>query len=157
MAAYAWVSGPTSADIRIDTGDLRYRYFGLPLRYKRMPEPTRSALIELSRRSEMLSPEWYQCAVFPLPTSNHPDRAWQSFYRQVFVWIDEDPEIARALAEDIARHFIEDSAESGLDASIVFFSPWVMEWDDRGGWKICADWRDEPGIQRYLKSKGLAP
>src|SRR4051794_11018966 len=84
--------GPlTSADIRLDTGDLRYRYLGVPLSYERMPEPQRSRLLALAAGSNVLRPEWHTCATFPKVGSNNPDRMCRGWYFQASVWAAEDP------------------------------------------------------------------
>ena len=157
LVGWACVSGPTSADIRIDTGDLRYRYFGVPLRYDPMPEPRRSALIKLSRGSQVLRPKWYRCAVFPLPTTNNSHFMCRSFYGQAFLWIEQDPEIARVVAEDVARYIIETNAERSLPESYDCLSFRILEEDEQGRRRISASWRDDHDVQVYLKSKGLTP
>src|SRR4051794_30927178 len=76
----------TSADIRLDTGDLRYRYFGIPIVYEKMPEPQRTRLLALTAGSAVCRNEWYQCAVFPLPTTNHTDGMCRGFYMKIDAW-----------------------------------------------------------------------
>ena len=150
--------GPTSADIRLDTGDLRYRWFGVPVWYDRMPEPTRSHLLAAAAGSAVLTPEWQTCVTYPLPTSNNTDAMCRGFYAEGADWIPADPGVARLVLEDVATYVRRTNARSGLPASVRMLSPLgVMGIDARGIRTIRPDWRDDPEVQAYLQSKGYVP
>jgi len=139
------VLGPSSADIRVDTGDLRYRYFGIPLQYRRMQEPQRTSLLALAARSDVLRPEWYQCADYTLGSSHDRAHCCRNHYFQITPWI----------AEDIARPIV-----AGCPASIPRCSPllnWLTEYDVKGRASIRHDWRDNVFVIAYMKMKGIRP
>lgn len=143
--------GPTSGDIRLDSGDLRYRYFGIPIIYERMPEPERSRLIKLTSKSSICRNEWHQCVVYPLRGSNNPDWMCRGFYWRIVKWIDVDPELALAGVDDVGRYIIDTHARQGLPKSMPLISGFTF--DNNGG--IRADWREDEGVKYYLESRGL--
>jgi hypothetical protein len=131
---------PTSTDIRLDTGDLRYRYFGIPLIYDRMPEPQRSRLLELTRGSKVCTSEWKRCAKFPLHGSNNPDAMCRGFYMRIEAWVDVDKKLALAGVEDVARYVRETNATEGLPKSAPLLSE--TEWSDQrpNAMRVKKDW-----------------
>src|SRR5436309_138335 len=68
IGAVTAIDGST-AEIRLDTGDIRHFYFGIPIGQTRMPEPQRSTLLTLSRGSSVLQLRWYAFR----PTVHHYD------------------------------------------------------------------------------------
>ena len=153
--AYSLLTGPTSGDIRIDTGDLRYRYLGIPITYRRMPEPQRSALLALAAQSSILKPEWHQCVSYPLHNSNNTDLMCREFYFCATVWAKQDQRLARAMLEDVARYIIRTRAASGLPLSSWLLSGVFVSPDDHGNWVLKPDWAQDEEAIAYLQSKGL--
>jgi len=146
--------GPTSADIRLDTGDLRYRYMGIPIVYERMPEPQRLRLLQLTKNSSVCTSNWEQCASFPLHTSNNPDGMCRGFYMRIEAWIDVDKKLALAGAEDIARYIRETNARNGLPRStpLLFKTAWS---DDQAKTMRVEDgWQADAEIAAYQASLG---
>jgi len=140
--------GLTSTDIRLDTGDLRDRYFGIPLVYYRMSEPQRSRLLQLTQGSGVCTPTWKQCATYPLPTSNNTALMCQYFYFSMDAWIPVDKKLARAGVEDVARYIIETKAQSGLPKSMPLILK-AFYTDDVS--RIDAEWHEDPRIKEYRK------
>lgn len=150
------VLGPSSADIRLDTGDLRYRYFGIPIVYERMPEPQRSRLLALASQSPILVSEWHQCANYPLPTTNNTDGMCRDFYFKIDAWIDVDPQIARLAAEDVASYIRDTNALESLPKSYSLLSGFVVEWTADNRQSVREDWRDDEGVRAYFDTHGIA-
>jgi hypothetical protein len=148
--------GPTSAEIRIDTGDLRYRYLGIPLEYKNMPEPERSLLLELAKKSNVLDGSWHECAKYPLPTTNNTDTMCRLFYHRVATWVQVDPQLALFLAEDVARYIQQTKARHGGPKG-SYLLLWLMENDDDGSDVVKDGWQDDEEVQAYLQSVGYTP
>jgi len=98
----AWAYGPTSAQIRLDTGDLRYCWWGIPLRHELMPEPDRSKIMALARKSKAVPEIWVTCVRYPKHTSNNPDLMYQHFYEDIAMQADEDQDLAIWQLEDVA-------------------------------------------------------
>jgi hypothetical protein len=140
----------TSADIRLDSGDLRYRYFGIPIVYERMPEPQRARLLALTSGSSVCRNVWCPCAVFPLPTSNNTDAMCRGFYMKMDAWIDVDRTLARAGIEDVGRYVIDTGVRQGLPRSFPLMRP--VELGKGGRMRVRSDWREDEGVQLYRES-----
>jgi hypothetical protein len=106
--------GPTSGEIRLDSGDLRYRYWGIPIDYQPMPEPKRTRLMDLAAKSGKIPSEWVLCQRYPLRGSNHADWMCFSFYFKAEEWINEDPAVAMRVMEDLAKYTQEMESKGGL-------------------------------------------
>ena len=145
--------GPSSADIRIDTGDLRYRYFGIPVVYRRMPEPYRSGLLAFGRDQDLLRPDWVQCEDFPFGGSGKDyARMFQGFYVKLVPWIGEHRGVARALARDIVRSI--KIRKLGLPRG-SYLLDWLTRRGTQGTLRVRSGWRDDPEVQAYLNSSGI--
>jgi hypothetical protein len=152
IIGWAVVTGPSSADIRLDTGDLRYRFLGIPLYYEPMREPCRTQLLQLARESKTLTDDWCQCADFPLPTSNNTHLMCRTFYCEITAWIKEDPTLALLIAEDVARYIRQTQVREGLPESIHLLS--YARPDPTGNWILRPGWRDDEAIKAYLAARG---
>lgn len=159
IAGYGIIRGDfrTSADIRLDSGDLRYRYFGIPVVYDRMPEPERSKLLALAAKSKIVTNEWRTCAIFPLRSTNNEDFMYRGWYFKVSVWTGEDPDLARLLVEDIAAHLRATNARNGLPASSTLLSGFFVQPDVHAGWMIKQGWRQDQDALDYMASKHFSP
>ncbi len=148
--------GPiTSADIRLDTGDLRYRFFGIPLKYHRMGEPARSILLRLASKSSVLKPEWHTCATYPLPSSNNSDLMCSGFYVYATVWAKQDPKLAQRMLEDVATYIRRTNATHGLPDSCTLLSPFFITEDNAGKLVLKPDWRKDQNFIWYCQHKGI--
>lgn len=152
MLAYALRSGP-SAEIRLDTGDLRYLYWGIPFQYRWMPEPARSQLIVLSAGSNTLKPEWHSCAT--RVGSNNADGMCQGFYRKATAWIAVDPHLARMIANDIANYVRNTGVRQGLPDSFGMLA-FVLDMDNKGSWHVKPGWQQDEMVMDYLQRKGYS-
>jgi hypothetical protein len=143
--------GPTSAEIRLDTGDLRYFTWGIPVWLSRQHEPQRSELLGIAAQSKVLQPQWHQCRM--QVGSNNEDLMLAGFYGRTADWIAVDPKVALILTEDLA-----DGIQHGGDrgwACIYFFR--FIRMDANGDRSIDPAWRRDPQVLYFLKSKGYTP
>ncbi len=101
LLVVGFIHGPTSGQIRLDTGDLQYCWFEIPLRYERMPEPERSKLLSLSASSPRLPGSWVTCVTFPHGGTDNPESGFHLMFKASGIWASEDPHIARWLLEDV--------------------------------------------------------
>ena len=152
MLGLDFLFGPHSGQIRLDTGDLRYCWFGIPFQYDRMPEPHRSKLLALASKSPSIPAKWVTCVTYPLPSSNNTDIMCRDFYELTAIWADEDPKIARWALEDIVDYIRDTHVQYGLPKSCAIFD--VV---DRIGRKVEADWRDQDEIKLYCAAHGYVP
>jgi hypothetical protein len=158
LVAYTILHGPlTSADIRLDTGDLRYRYFGVPLAYRPMSEPERTVIQSLAAQSNLLRPEWVKCATYPLRTTNNTDLMCQTFYAGGAAWAKEDRQLAQHLLEDLATYVNKTHARKGLPDSCLLLSGFLVQWDNNGKRVVKSNWRNDPDVVRYLHSINYTP
>lgn len=144
---------PSSAEIRLDTGDLRYMLRGKVLWERTMDEPDRTALLSVSTRSPVLKNEWHRCARFPLPSSNNTDRMCRRFYRCAATWIRVDPAIGLLVAEDVARYVERTKAEKSLPDCISLLN-WVG-YDRNGGMIVAEGWQHDESVVDYLRHHGI--
>jgi hypothetical protein len=147
----------TSGDIRLDTGDLRYRVFGIPMYYDRMPKPQRSQLLKLAATSSILKSVWCECVSYPLRGSNNPDNMCRYFYVKAAMWIPTDPHLAQLIVEDIATYIQNTKARQGLPSSLCMLGPGGLWANQTGVLAINPNWRQDPGVQNYLQLKGYVP
>jgi hypothetical protein len=94
-------AGPTSIQIRMDCGDLRFKYFGIPARWEPMPEPARSRLLSAVAGSSTVQPVWLP--IVPQHTSYDHAGAYQSWYHAMAAWADVDPTVCRLLVEEFGN------------------------------------------------------
>jgi hypothetical protein len=154
FAAYSYVRGPTSGQIRLDTGDLRYCWYGIPVRYRTMPEPQRSKLLALASKAPPISAKWVTCVTYPLPTSNNSDAMCVGFYWSIAIWSDEDPKIARWAMDDVANYILGMPTAAGLPHSFLVLSPFVVDKHTRA---VKAGWRDQDWVKLYCADHGYIP
>jgi hypothetical protein len=157
LCAWILLHGPTSGEIRLDTGDLRYCYFGIPFRYSHMPQPQRSQLLSVAAGSSILKPQWYTCVTYPLPTTNNPDAMLEGFYFRATAWISIDPRLARMIVEDIATYVKHTNAQAGLPDSFYLVSGFVVSQNSQGRWTVEPDWRQDEEVRDYFTAKGYGP
>lgn len=151
--AIGWILliGPTGAQFRLDTGDWRNTYFGIPGDTIRMQEPERSTILSLAAGSVVLRPEWVSVSV------RYPEAGFKLFYRAAR-WAKTNPQISKALLEDIARSLKGQQSPpmNTMRDVLIMFEP-----VGPGVWKdLAPNWTDLfPGQKKeavdYLKSKGL--
>ncbi|MCA9054559.1 MAG: hypothetical protein KDA75_12020 [Planctomycetaceae bacterium] len=144
---------PTSAEIRLDTGDLRYLRDDRVIDEIAMSEPYRSILLSAAEHSPVLKDQWHRCATFPLRGSNNTHRMCQSFYMSAAVWMTVDRRIGVLVAEGIARYIERTDAEKSLPESIALIQ-FVSPRSD-GTLFVVDGWRDDKGILFYLNAHGL--
>ncbi|HUU95110.1 MAG TPA: hypothetical protein VM487_05175 [Phycisphaerae bacterium] len=153
--ATALLSGyGVSGQIRLDTGDLRYRFLGVPFRYDAMPEPERSMLLSLAQESDRLSSEWRTCVRYPLPTSNNPDVMCRGYYVYATAWIGVDRRLARLALEDVADYVETTGAQYGLPDACLVLSPLVVERASDDTLRVIDDWRNHEDVVAYCQMKG---
>ncbi|MFH1746348.1 MAG: hypothetical protein ABIG44_04815 [Planctomycetota bacterium] len=152
LSGYGW-----SAQIRLDTGDLRYCLLGIPLQYDRMSEPQRSAILAISSKSPPISSKWVTCAVFPLPTSNNSHWMCVRYYCEVTAWMDVDPVLARMILEDIADYIETTNVMYSLPESHSMLNPGVVEYGKDGKYRVIDGWENDEGVQLYCQRKGYEP
>src|SRR5256885_1750755 len=100
-ALYLILNGFNSATVRLDCGDVRYKFLGITTSEIRLPEHERSDLIAIAKTSSKLSPEWIW---IEHGGTHNPDRMCADFYRQAAAWTKVDPTITRLLLEDSADY-----------------------------------------------------
>lgn len=149
-ALYGVIRGDfrTSAEVRLDSGDLRYCYFGIPIEYRRMPEPQRPILMTLSSQPAAIRPEWRRCMAFPQRGTNHRDSMCRQWYHNVADWAPTDPIIARMLLEDVAL-----AVKDGDSYVTPLFCHPILTWDGSGHRVVEPGWQDDPEVRFYLASK----
>jgi len=152
IVARAIVFGPfTSAQVRLDTGDLRYRFYGIPIHYRPMPEPYRSALLRTAGRSTKLPARW-EWIQFGGP--HNPDSMCQHGYMYAACWESEDPTICRLAVEDMAEFARACHWNGGLPESCGVASGSLIDQTPAGTLAVKSGWKSDEAVQHYCRSKG---
>jgi hypothetical protein len=151
LVLLSFLRGPTSGQIRLDSGDRRYCWWGIPIRYERMAEPNRSKIVALSAMSPAIPAKWVTCVRYPLPSSNNTDLMCSDFYWSIAAWANEDPKIARWTLEDVTRYIPGMLARGGLPESCSLLSTFTVDWRSS---TVKPDWREDEEVQRYCASHG---
>ncbi len=152
LVLYLIAKGPTSGQIRLDTGDLRYCWYGIPVEYRQMPEPQRSKILKIAAMSPAVPTEWQTCVTYPLPTSNNPDAGQVCDYLRIAAWADEDPALAKMALTDHVDSLRKMHGPLWIGGGSVLFS--VNEF---GTDKVETNWRDDPIVQAYCAAHGYVP
>jgi hypothetical protein len=154
LGAYGFLTGPTSGQIRLDTGDLRYCWYGIPLRYEPMPEPLRTHLLAITSTSPRIPPRWVTVVTYSLRGTNNTDAMCWDFYWYIAVRAKEDPHIARLALDDTVKYIDDTRAESGLPDCTMILSSRIV---DRSTQTLDPAWRDNNEVQEYCAAHGYTP
>jgi hypothetical protein len=150
----------TSADIQFSTGDIRYRYLGIPVRHWRMPDPDRSLIQSAALESTVLSGDWQPCATFPLSIRDDSDIRCRASYARATAWLEQDPGLGRLVLEDLAAYIRKNKGDYPSPppdcAPLLSMARFQV---DR--YVVADDWRENPAVILYAEAKGyelpLAP
>jgi hypothetical protein len=129
--------GPTGAQIRLDTGDLRYTYYGIPGASERMGEPARTRILSLAATSSVLKAKWVSV---PYDAEHVPHEKLDEMYWKAAAWEKVDWRIAKA-PEPVQEP--------------IFFEVLVDAKPTRGGTVTFYGRHTETTFNDYLKSKGI--
>jgi hypothetical protein len=147
------VPEPAYAEIRLDTGDLRYVSGDQIVDYREMQEAYRSALISASRGSSVLTNRWVFCTYNPHNPERNIDKRCQRFYREAAAWLIADREIGLVVTEDVARS-VESRQNSGPDWGALLM--WVSE-NSEGTLFVRDGWQKDERVQEYLSQHDIRP
>jgi hypothetical protein len=139
-----------STEVRLDTGDQRDCFWGIPIVYRPMEPKSRVALLSLD--DSRIPKEWVWCAT--QVGSNNAHWMVYHFYRDAAAWVRVDTEIARAVVRDIASYVQTSHATHGLPDSWGMIS-FVLESRGDSTW-VVEGWEKNPRVRAYLAQKGLA-
>jgi len=126
---------------RRDTGDLRYRYFGVPIWYERMPEPQRTRLMKLAAAPPAIPSDWLKCMDYRHRGTNNGDIEARSGYWLAARYAEVDPGIARLLLEE---HATTVPHVSHFYSLLVRYVP------------AYGEWREDEEIRAFCAARGYA-
>src|SRR6476659_612697 len=87
--------GPDAAELSLNSGDIRYYYFGLPLKYSRMPEPQRTDIVTVTSPLLKGGSEWAYVPVERTSSDSPPITRFRLFYSQASAWKRADPAVCK--------------------------------------------------------------
>lgn len=144
---------PTSVEIRLDTGDLRYLRGDQVVKFREMEEPYRSTLLSVTGDSPALKSQWQLCSNNPSDPEHNTDKRCQRFFRNAAAWIIADREIGLLVAEDVAQYIeTTDGQISAPECTLLFM--WVDRASD-GTVAVRDGWQDDESVQWYLAQHRL--
>jgi hypothetical protein len=153
LVAVQFANGPTSADVRLDTGDLRYCWYGIPFRWSRMPEPDRSKLVALAALPPAIPARWVNCANSPFALSHGSQIMTQRSFARATYWLDEDPQLARWAMEEAVAPFDATFTSRGNDAIYVLLQdPQIIT-----PTSVTPAWRSDTDLQEFCRRYGHIP
>jgi hypothetical protein len=144
---------PTSAEIRLDTGDLRYLMDDQVIESREMEEPYRSTLLSIAEHSPVLRDEWHRCSNNPHDPEHNIERRCQRFFRNAAAWLITDREIGLLVAEDVAKYIERTNAEYDSPDCIYLF-----DWVERGSDETLVvrdGWQKDEQVKQYLAQHGV--
>lgn len=142
----------SSVEFRLDTGDKRFVFWGIPVSHRSLRAEQRDANLSLSDAE--VPRRWVWCA--RQVGTNDPDAMVSAFYRDAAAWVDVDPEIAKLVRRDIADYLQTTHAARGSPECFVMLWPTVVEREETGS-HVVQDWQKNPDVQAYLARKGYVP
>lgn len=140
----------TMIQVRLDTGDLRYCYWGVPLEYEPLEPRSRQALLSLNDPQVPKSWVWCEGRV----GSNNVNWMIQSFYHDAAAWVKTDPQIARLVVRDIAHYVQTTHGSQGLPDCVPMIWPHFIIDTSSHPAKVQPGWQSNPDVQAYLTAKG---
>lgn len=155
LLTWPYESNRTSAEIRLDTGDIRYLRNDTVIETLKLEEPYRTTILAASKKSEILNDDWYRCATFPLPSSNQSHKMCRTFYRQAAVWMSADSEIGLLVLEDIAHYIKTTNAEYSLPDCHLLLS--LVSQRPDGTEFLPEGWQDYDLVKNFLSRAKPAP
>ncbi|HUG18023.1 MAG TPA: hypothetical protein VMM56_03545 [Planctomycetaceae bacterium] len=144
---------PTSAEIRLDTGDLRYLRGDQVVKSREMEEPYRSTLLSIAGNSPALKAQWHLCSNNPSDPERNTDKRCQRFYRYAATWLIADREIGLWVAEDVAR-YIETTDGQISQPDCYPLLVWVQKGPD-GTLVVLDGWQNDEQVKQYLSQHGI--
>ncbi len=141
-----------SVQVRLDTGDQRRLFWGIPVSDRPMETESRRAIVSLEDLD--VPQRWASCA--PKVGSNSPDGMIYRYYNCAAAWVDVDPEIGKFVIRDIADYVQTTHGARGLPTFTSMTWPDVVSRQD-DGMRVVEAWKDNPEVQAYLAAKGYSP
>src|SRR5262249_23716728 len=112
--------GPTDAQFRLDTGDVRYIYSGIPGRTLRMDEPERSTIVSLASGSTVLKTELVSV---PHQRALNSQLFGQKMFYRAARWATVNPQMSKALLEDMALYLKGAQLPQATLDMLLWFEP----------------------------------
>ncbi len=144
-----------SRQVRLDTGDQRRLFWGIPIVDEPMEQNQRRALSSLNAG---VPAEWVWCGTRSPGWSGCGSVAVYQEYYYAAAWIAIDPPIACQVLRNVADHTRRTGGMSGTPSPChAMWSPDVLIDDGAGGLQLVQGWQDNPRVKTYLESRGLRP
>jgi len=137
------------AEIRTDTGDLRFCFLGIPYDDVHQHGPGRVVRKGAARLDPVIEPEWLKCGTIA------DDVYWLPYrtFSEATAWSSVDPRITRFVMDDTIRWIRRTQGRWSLPPVP---SSAVRRASD-GTYALEPDWRSDGLVRAYLDSKGYEP
>jgi hypothetical protein len=137
-----------SVQVRVDTGDQRLCFWGIPASYRPMESESRKALLSLN--DPQVPRRWVWCAT--KVGSNNADSMVYGFYYEAAAWVEVDPAIAKLVVRDLARYVQTTHATHGLPDCTSLIWPDVVDRRQPRA-KVVEGWEKNQEVQAYLAAR----
>jgi hypothetical protein len=136
-----------SVQVRLDTGDQRLCFWGIPVCYHPTESESRKALLSLD--DLQVPRRWVWCAT--KVGSHNADAMVYRFYYEAAAWVEVDPEIAKLIVRDLAKYVQTTHATHDLpDCTLILVV--VDRRQPRA--KVVEGWEKNQYVQAYLTARG---
>lgn len=139
--------GPV-VDIRVDCGDLRYKYLGVPVWYESIGEPRRTILLSIAAASGKVEHVWVP--VVPQTTSYCIICEYKQWYRDTADWATADKTISRLMLEELSKNIINARGVEKAGVQSIFLMK-CMAFNEG---VVPADWTDYSEVRKYCELRG---
>jgi hypothetical protein len=135
--------------VRLDTGDQRDLFWGIPFHYRNLDPESRRALLSLGDSD--VPNQWIWCAT--AVGWNQVGFGVQRDYRCAAAWVNVDPEIAKLIVRDLAAYVQSTHALRGLPSCTSMLWPPVID-PSKFPYQVIAEWKTDQGVRDYLDRRG---
>jgi len=138
-----------TVQVRLDTGDQRALFCGIPYQYWPMHREVRDRLLSL--RDPQIPSRWVWCA--QQVGSNCPDAMIWSFYKKASAWVEVDRKIAALVVGDVVTYVATTHGRGGeITFSRMIWTD-VVSSDENCTPRVLPGWENNPRVRWYLSKK----
>lgn len=147
-----------NVQVRIDTGELRYTFFGVTYERQRHSRTIRERILSATRLPPPVPAEWYDClregARGPIAGEGSESCTMvYRWYRWASAWSEVDPSITRMILDEIVS-WLEGGAWRGTTNLKCMAMLLPISLDDSGTPRLSSGWRTNEYVEAYLRAKG---
>jgi len=162
LIIWGWLSGVVmSVQLRLDTGELRFRYLGITYRTIRQPEYVIERLRAATSLPPRMEPRWFSGVGWKDVKDAERQGDYYYYYElyaRASAWCAVSPGFGRLILDDIAR-IVQAGGWSNTGpecADPTEMTDLLVQRDSSRRWGLAPGWRESVYLKYYLDRKGTA-